>query len=222
MTELTALAKKKLIIALDGVSASGKGSVAKLIAKEFNLAYLETGLLYRAVGYFMLKSKLTISQTKELVDIAKNIELDNLQAIDLQNEIVAQAAAKVAKVKEVREALLFKQKDFANNPPFNKSGAILDGRDIGTVICPNANLKFFLTAELEIRAQRRFAQLKGNNARITLEEIKEALKARDENDKALNNLALNNKDYIIVDNSEFSLQQTFILLKEYIITKCKI
>lgn len=207
----------KLVIALDGVSASGKGSVSKLIAKEYNLVHLETGLLYRAIGYFYLKNNLNKDSIQELTEIANNLNLDTINNLDLQNEKVAEGASIVAKIPEVRKALLLKQQDFANFVPDNKKGAILDGRDIGTIICPNANIKFFLTASLEVRAKRRFDQTNYNKKSIlAIEEVTQAIKSRDISDSYLNNLAMNNKGYIVIDNSNLSLNQTFDLFVKHI------
>lgn len=207
----------KLVIAVDGVSASGKGSVSKLIAKEYNLVHLETGLLYRAIGYFYLKNNLNKDSIQELTEIANNLNLDTINNLDLQNEKAAEGASIVAKIPEVRKALLLKQQDFANFVPDNKKGAILDGRDIGTIICPNANIKFFLTASLEVRAKRRFDQTNYNKQNIlTIEEVTQAIKSRDISDSYLNNLAMNNKGYIVIDNSNLSLNQTFDLFVKHI------
>lgn len=207
----------KLIIAIDGVSASGKGSVSKLIAEKLNLVHLETGLLYRAVGYFYLKNNLNQNDLTELENIAFNLNLSNLDKLDLQNEKIAKAASLVAKIPEVRKALLEKQQNFANFVPANKNGAVLDGRDIGTVICPNADIKFFLTASLEVRAKRRFNQLQNNKeSNAALKEVTKAIKARDISDSNINNLAINNKEYTIIDNSNLSLKETFDLIINHI------
>ena len=152
---------KKPVIAVDGTAASGKGTLARRLAKHFNYAYLDTGLLYRAVGY------MTITLYDGQNDIDQEMAISAISSITpelLKNPLLRSAevtdyASKIAKMPLVRKQLKKRQQNFANNPPKPFGGAVLDGRDIGTVICPNANYKFFLDALIEVRAERRVKEL---------------------------------------------------------------
>ena len=152
---------KKPVIAVDGTAASGKGTLARRLAKHFNYAYLDTGLLYRAVGY------MTITLYDRQDDINQEMAISAISSITpelLKNPLLRSAevtdyASKIAIMPLVRKQLKKRQQNFANNPPKPFGGAVLDGRDIGTVICPNANYKFFLDALIEVRAERRVKEL---------------------------------------------------------------
>ncbi len=168
-----------MIIAVDGPAASGKGTISKGLAELYNLPHLDTGLLYRAVGYAML-DKLEDDNFENLaIDTAKTINLKNLDAELLGTPEVAYAASKVAKIENVRSALRQFQIDFAKQ----KTGAILDGRDIGTKICPNADVKFYITATPQIRAKRRTLQLLEKGLDVKESDILAQIIARDESDK---------------------------------------
>ncbi len=142
---------KRLVIAVDGPSAAGKGTLAKRLAAHFGLPHLDTGLLYRAVG---LKAERT---GKTPAEIAESLIDGDLTDPELRGDAAGQAASKVAAIPEVRANLLKFQKEFARTGP----GAVLDGRDIGTVICPDADVKLFVTASPQARADRRFEELRG-------------------------------------------------------------
>ena len=149
----------KFVVAIDGPAAAGKGTIAKAVAKHFNLPHLDTGLLYRGIG----KKALAYSRTSYYPEVAKQLALDlkpsDLNPNELRTPEIAEAASKVAKITEVREVLLDFQRSFANQD----GGAVLDGRDIGTVICPDADIKLFVTASAEVRSYRRYKELKNNN-----------------------------------------------------------
>jgi len=141
---------KPLLIAIDGPAASGKGTLAKRLAAHFRLPHLDTGLLYRAVGW-------AAEQTGQAPGAAAaDLKAEDLDNPALRTDAAGQAASKVAAIPEVRANLLKFQKEFAHQP----SGAVLDGRDIGTVICPDAPVKLFVTASLESRAERRYRELR--------------------------------------------------------------
>jgi cytidylate kinase len=140
----------RLVIAIDGPSASGKGTLAKRLAAHFALPHLDTGLLYRGVGWISLTSG------EAPVDVAARLALADLKAPELRGDEASQAGSKVAAIPEVRANLLKFQKDFAAQG----TGAVLDGRDIGTVICPDAPVKLFVTASVESRAERRYRELR--------------------------------------------------------------
>jgi len=140
----------RLVIAIDGPSASGKGTLAKRLAAHFGLPHLDTGLLYRGVGWISLTSG------EPPVDVAARLALADLKDPELRGDQASQAGSKVAAIPQVRANLLKFQKDFAAQG----TGAVLDGRDIGTVICPDAPVKLFVTASVDSRAERRYRELR--------------------------------------------------------------
>ncbi len=162
-------------VAIDGPAASGKGTISRAIAEHFGFAHLDTGLLYRAVG----KKTLTQGDSPEAaIKLAQELTADDLNAGDLRTAEVAQAASKIAVIPQVRLALVEFQKTFATQ----KGGAVLDGRDIGTVICPDAEVKLFVTASAKVRARRRFAELSIKDDSITPEQVLTDIKLRDARD----------------------------------------
>ena len=162
-------------VAIDGPAASGKGTIARAVAKHFGFAHLDTGLLYRAVG----KKAIRHGDTPETaMKLAYGLTADDLVADDLRSAEVAEAASKVAAIPQVRSALVEFQKSFAKQA----SGAVLDGRDIGTVICPDADVKMFVTASAEVRARRRHKELSGKGEDVSLEQVLEDIKIRDARD----------------------------------------
>ncbi len=167
--------KKNIIIAVDGPSAAGKGTIARALAKKFKFHFLDTGALYRMVGAQVLRDGLSVSDEDAVEAIALALKPERYSDRDLRNEWVATAASKVSALPRVRAALLSLQHEFARNMP----GAVLDGRDIGTVICPDADVKLYITASAEVRAQRRFAELQEQGSEATLMEVLADVKARD-------------------------------------------
>jgi cytidylate kinase len=162
-------------VAIDGPAAAGKGTVARAVAEAFGFAHLDTGLLYRAVGAKAMMRGRGVILPKLAAEIATGLTEDDLAREGLRTARVAQAASKVAALPEVRAALLDFQKAFAKR----EGGAVLDGRDIGTVICPEAEVKLYVTASDEVRAARRFAELKAKNPETTLEKVQIDLRQRD-------------------------------------------
>ncbi len=158
-------------VAIDGPAASGKGTISRAVAEAFGFAHLDTGLLYRAVGARVLEGV-----TPE--DAARALVPEDLESDALRTPEVAQAASRVAAVPEVRAALVDFQRTFAARA----GGAVLDGRDIGTVICPGAQVKLFVTASREVRARRRCAELQGKGHDVTLEDVLADVTARDARD----------------------------------------
>ncbi len=183
-------------IAIDGPAAAGKGTISRAVATRFGFAHLDTGLLYRATG------RRTLDGT-DPVDAARALEPADLEADDLRTPEVAQAASRVAANPDVRQALLDFQRAFATRD----GGAVLDGRDIGTVICPEAQVKLFVTATDEVRARRRHAELTGKGHDLTLTEVLEDLRARDARDSARAAAPLKPaQDAIELDTSEMSIE----------------
>ena len=174
---------RKIIVALDGPAASGKGTLARRLATKFNLALLDTGALYRAVGWNVVNSGGNPDNETDALNALKLIPNTDLSNPELRTESMGDAASKVAKIPAVREGLVDFQRQFANNPPMNKAGAILDGRDIGTVICPDTPFKIFITADVTTRAKRRFLEEFGEDGTDDqYRSILNDLAARDERD----------------------------------------
>jgi cytidylate kinase len=166
-----------MIIAVDGPAASGKGTIAKALARHYRLPHLDTGLLYRAVGMAVLRGGGDPSDEGESV-LACGFDAALLTDPGLKSEAAGRAASIVSAHPSVRAALLERQRDFARQP----GGAVLDGRDIGTVIAPEAEAKLFVTAAAEVRARRRFDELKRMGLTITYEHVLSDIQARDERD----------------------------------------
>ncbi|MEH6673496.1 MAG: (d)CMP kinase [Sulfitobacter sp.] len=158
-------------VAIDGPAAAGKGTVGRAVAAHFGFAHLDTGLLYRAVG-----AKVLDGMTAE--EAALTLQADDLENDQLRTNAVAEAASLAAAIPAVRAALVDFQRSFA----MRAGGAVLDGRDIGTVICPDAPVKLFITATPEVRAQRRFVELSAKGAEVTLEGVLADVQARDARD----------------------------------------
>ena len=184
-------------VAIDGPAASGKGTISRAVADHFGFAHLDTGLLYRAVGRKVLDGV-------DPIEAAKELQAQDLQGDDLRTSKVAQAASKVAVIPEVRQALLDFQRAFA----MRGGGAVLDGRDIGTVICPEAQVKLFVTASDEVRAERRYLELAAKGQDVTREGVLADLRARDKRDRerdAAPMVAAN--DAVVLDTSEMSIDE---------------
>ena len=173
-----------MIIAIDGTAASGKGTLGRTLAMRLELDYLDTGKLYRAVGHAALTSGVDIdaSDPTAIAEIATNLDLSQPFTSELRTTDVGEAASKVAALAEVRQALLRKQREFAEHPPHGK-GAVLDGRDIGTVVLPDADAKFYIDAAADIRANRRHLELVAAGEAIEFPEVLSDLIKRDCRDK---------------------------------------
>ncbi len=193
---------KRLVIAIDGPSASGKGTLAKKLAKHFSLPYLNTGALYRLVAFRVLQQKIDPQNFEKFIpQLVENIFESDLENEILFGEDVGAVASVIAKNSQLRAALF----DFQRNFVKSEKGAVLDGRDTTTVIAPDANFKFFVTADVEIRAKRRFAQLQTD-----YEEILAQLKKRDENDLNRSDAPLTiAPDAHVIDNGNLSIEEGF-------------
>ena len=177
---------KTVVIAVDGPAASGKGTLAKKVAAKLGYAYLDTGALYRVVALATLKAGGDPEKIEDvrlqLDTIRKNTNPALLTDPALRSPAVAEAAAKVAVMPEVRAVVREYQASFMKNPPNGAPGVVLDGRDIGTVVCPDADIKFFVTATPEERARRRFEELKDRTPGLTLETVLHDVTDRDRHD----------------------------------------
>ena len=186
-----------MVIAIDGPAASGKGTVSKAISEKLQFHYLDTGKLYRAIGAKYLEGH-------EPISAAKNLKNDDLENYDLQKPEIAKAASEIAAIPEVRASLLKFQQNFSRKMP----GAVLDGRDIGTIVCPDAKIKIFLTASLEARAYRRYLELQKSNNELKLEDIIDQIKERDERDQTRSSSPMvAASDAKIFDTSELSINE---------------
>jgi CMP/dCMP kinase len=171
-----------MIIAIDGPAASGKGTLARRLAQHFKLALLDTGGLYRAAALHALVGGGDPADPATAVAAARRVRAADLADPRLREERVAQAASVVAAIPAARQALLAFQRDFARHPPGGEMGAVLDGRDIGTVICPDAEAKLFITASLEARATRRLRELQETGTEAIYEAVLQDMKDRDARD----------------------------------------
>ncbi|HVY86081.1 MAG TPA: (d)CMP kinase [Caulobacterales bacterium] len=167
-----------MIIAIDGPTASGKGTVAEGVARRLKLKRLDTGAIYRAVALAVIDAGGDPSDPATAERAAKALNLAKIDYDRIRSGAVGAASSKVAAIPAVRAALLQAQRDFAADP----AGAVLDGRDIGTVICPNADVKLFVTASLPVRTERRLKELRGRGESTTFEELQRQIAERDERD----------------------------------------
>jgi cytidylate kinase len=184
-------------VAIDGPAASGKGTISRRVAAHFGFAHLDTGLLYRAVGRKVMDGAEPLAAAHALV-------AEDLEAHDLRSAEVGQAASKVALIPEVRAALTDFQVAFARRA----GGAVLDGRDIGTVICPEAEVKLFVTASDEVRARRRFLELAARGDEVTEAGVLADLRARDARDSARETAPLRAAaDAVVLDTSAMTIDE---------------
>ncbi|HVZ05750.1 (d)CMP kinase [Hyphomicrobium sp.] len=198
---------QKVIIAIDGPAASGKGTLAKRLAEHLGVPYLDTGLLYRAVARDVVARGQRLEDCDAAVCAAKAIDAQSLGDPGLRGPLAGDAASIVAKIPEVRAALLEYQRGFASE---SVRGAILDGRDIGTVVCPNAHIKIFVTASDEARARRRHLEHEGRGEMIPYEQVLEDLRRRDARDKGRSIAPLEAaSDALIVDTTDLDKEQAF-------------
>ena len=207
--------KIKLLIACDGGAASGKTTAAKLISKKYKLHFLSSGLLYRYISYKLLSKNKILKKNAYIKKISENITLKKLKNKKLFNHNVTLHASKIAKSKKIRMLLKKYQKNFAK-----KNHVCIEGRDIGNVICPNADIKLFFKCNFRVRAKRRWNEYKKNNSRITLAEVKKALLIRDYSDINRKHSPLRvSKDSIVIDTSKLSKKQMFSKISKIVENK---
>ncbi len=205
-----------MVIAIDGPAASGKGTLARRLADIFNFSYLDTGMLYRAVALQLINNGEDPANKSAAIAAAKNITIKDTSDPRLRHEQVGQAASIISAIPEVRKALLEYQRDIAGK----SRGAVLDGRDIGTVVCPDADIKLFLTASLEDRAKRRHRQLQAQGIEVVYESVLRDLQERDNRDKERNTAPLiPAEDAIVIDTSDDSADEVFVKALEIINNK---
>ena len=210
-----------MIIAIDGPSGAGKSTLGKMLAKQLDLLYLDTGAMYRAVGLAVLESGVAFEESEKIAEIAENSDIklvgepENLQiflngadvSAAIRTNEVGQAASRVSTISEVRRILVEHQRTLGENSPH---GAVLDGRDIGSVVFPNAGIKFFLTAKPEARARRRFEEDSAKGRAVSYEQTFAEIKERDERDVSRADSPLTiSEDAVVIDTSELDLTETF-------------
>lgn len=210
-----------MIIAIDGPSGAGKSTLGKMLAKNLNLLYLDTGAMYRAVGLAVLEAGVKFEDSAKVAEIAENAKIELvgepeslrvfLDGRDVTKEIrtneVGQAASIVSTISTVRRILVEHQREIGQNAP---RGCVLDGRDIGTVVFPNADVKFFLTAIPEARARRRYEEDLARGLDVVYEKTFEEIRQRDERDVSRADSPLSiAEDAIVIDTSELNLTEVF-------------
>jgi CMP/dCMP kinase len=195
-----------LVIAIDGPAASGKGTLARRIAGHFDLDWLDTGLLYRAVARDVLANGGNLEDVAAALSAARSITVHSLADPELRGPRAGDAASIVAKIPQVRAALLDYQRAFAGK----EGGAVLDGRDIGTVVCPDAPVKIFVTASDEARARRRFLEHQARGENITYDELLTDIRRRDARDSGRSAAPMfAAADALHLDTTELDADQTF-------------
>lgn len=206
-----------MIIAIDGPAAAGKGTLARRLAAHLGLALLDTGLLYRAVGMKTARGGADPADAPAATDIARGLRPEDLEAPDLRGDEAANAASRVAAIPDVRAALLDFQRGFAKQPPGGAMGAVLDGRDIGTVVCPDADIKLFVTASVEVRARRRLEELQARGLEAIHSRVLQDMQERDARDQGRDVAPLvPAPDALVLDTSESTVDDVFSTALDFI------
>ena len=205
-----------LKVTIDSPAAAGAGTQAKLIGKHFNLMTLETGRCYRYVAYIKITepSKFNYKYLKKKIG---RLKMKDLQNNKLSSDKVATVASIIAKDKKIRKLVHAFQLKCAYNPPKKYAGSCLDGRDIGSVVVKDANVKFYITANVKVRAMRRYKELKSKNKKITYKEVLKSIKKRDKSDKNRKISPLKKtKDMVLLNSSSESISSCFEKIKKII------
>ena len=213
---------KIIKIAIDSPAAAGAGTQAKLISKHYNLFHLDTGKIYRFIGYEKIKNKKNFTY-KFIEKKIKTLKVKKLQNKKLLSNKVATEASIVAKDIKIRKIVHNFQTKCAYNPPKKFKGSVLDGRDITSVIVKDANIKLFITANIKIRALRRFKELKSLKRKITYKEVLKSIKNRDKNDYQRKYSPLKKtKDSILINTSKLTKRSCFLKIRKIIDNKLKL
>jgi len=213
--------KIKIKIGIDSPVAAGAGTISKLIAKNYKLLYLDTGKIYRFMARQIIDKK-PKNKLKFLKKISKNINLNKLKQRNLLNDDVARLASQIAKDLKVRNLVVRFQKRLAYHPPSKYNGSILDGRDINSKIIKDADFKFYITANIEERAKRRFKEYKSLNKKVKFSEIFKNLKKRDLEDRTRRHSKLKKtKDSILINTTNLSIRESFLKVKKIMDRKLK-
>ncbi len=214
--------KNILKIAIDSPAAAGAGTLAKAISKHYNLFYIDTGKIYRFIAYNKLinPAKFSINFIKKKI---KNLKIREFKNKKLLSDEVGTEASRIAKNKNIRKLIYSFQTNFAYNPPKNYKGSCLDGRDITYKIVPDADFKFFITANLKTRAMRRYKELKGLKKSITYKEVLKSIKNRDKSDYNRKISPLKKtKDSMLINTTKLSKRSCFLKIKKIIDRKLNI
>ncbi|POF34126.1 (d)CMP kinase [Roseibium marinum] len=195
-----------MIIAIDGPAASGKGTLSRRLARHFGLRHLDTGLTYRAVAAALLANGLPLGDEAIAVEIAHNLDLAQMDKSVLASHEIGEAASRIAVLGGLRKELVDLQRRFAEKPP----GAVLDGRDIGTVVCPDATVKLFVTASAQARARRRTDEMIAKGQEANYVSVLEDLKRRDERDSQRTVAPMKQaEDAVLLDTTEMDIETAF-------------
>lgn len=212
-----AMPAHSFVVAIDGPTASGKGTLAKRLARHLGFAHLDSGLLYRAVGLRLLRAGRDPADPKAAAEAARALDPGELGDPELRAERTGAAASVVAAIPEVRAALLDFQRRFAAAPPGGAPGAVIDGRDIGTVVCPSADAKIFLDAGVEVRAARREKELRGKGAATIEGAVLRDLQERDARDRSrAASPLMRADDAFVLDTTDMDADQAFAKALAYI------
>ena len=202
--------RQSTVIAVDGPAASGKGTLARRLAAHYGFAYLDTGSLYRAVGHAVLMAGGDPADEAAALNAAKALDTSKIDEKAIRTPQAGEAASQVAAMPPVRAAILHFQRNFAENPPEGKTGAVLDGRDIGTVVCPEARAKLFVIASPQIRARRRWLELKNSGSAVTEAQVLEDIEERDRRDAGRAASPMKPADDAhLLDTSDLSIEAAF-------------
>ena len=210
--------KNRIIIAVDGPAASGKGTLSKLLAKNFGFAHMDSGKLYRVAALYIIENRINPKIQKEVLQNIGDINFYNLiGSSKLLSDEVGKIASIIANYKNLRDHLLKIQRDFAYIKNKDKLGVIIDGRDIGTVVLPEANIKFFVTATLEIRIERRCKELLSLGYNIIRRHVEQEMRNRDQRDKQrTHSPLLAARDAILLDTTNLEAEASYALAKKHI------
>ena len=206
-----------MIVAVDGPVAAGKGTLARRLAAHFGFACLDTGALYRATAWRVLRGGGDPADAETALAAARAIDQEDLAEPHLRDEAVGEASSVVAAMPAVREALLDYQRRFAISPPGGAPGAVLDGRDIGTVVCPDAEVKFFVTADVEVRARRRHDELAARGEAVAFGDVLADLQRRDARDSGRRSAPLKPAaDAHLLDTTNLDIETAFRTAKDLV------
>ncbi|WP_269933271.1 (d)CMP kinase [Aminobacter sp. HY435] len=204
---------KAITIAIDGPAGAGKGTLARRLADYYHLALLDTGLTYRAVAHALVSFGLPLDNVSAAETAARQVDLTKLDRTVLSAHQVGEAASRIAVFPEVRKILVEKQREFARSP----QGAVLDGRDIGTVVCPDADVKLYVTASAEVRARRRLAEIEANGGTADFAGILADIERRDERDAGRADSPLRPaQDAHLLDTSEMDIEAAFSAARDIV------
>ena len=196
-----------IVIAIDGLAGSGKGTIAKNISSFYNFPHLDSGILYRSVAYLCHKGGENVFDEKRVLKYAQNLNIEEIDVDKLRTEEIDQISSKISSFSSVRESLKIFQLNFKKTHS-DKSGIVIDGRDITTVIFPDAEIKFYVTASLKDRANRRFEELVLNNPKIDKKLVIKELQKRDQRDMERSTAPLKiAKDAIVIDTTDLTIEE---------------